>query len=182
MKTKQKILSAALKVLVENGFPALTQTRVAEEAGLGQGHLTYYFPTRSDLLKAVVEESKRQMASVSATSQEPLTLERLQDISLNFGLSKTFPRIMLALTVAAGDDPSLADWFVDADLSTRTSLRALLEQLGLQVDESALHLLRATVIGASLINLQQNTEASEQTARFVIQAAFQQLIKTTRPL
>ena len=34
MKTKEKILKAALDVLLQEGFPALTQTRVAEVAGV----------------------------------------------------------------------------------------------------------------------------------------------------
>lgn len=182
MKTKQKILNAALKVLVENGFQALTQTRVAEEAGVGQGLLTYHFPTRSALLTAVVDESKAQMVALSASSKVPPTVEELAEMTLTMALSKNFRQLMLALTIAGDDDPSIASWFIETDLSTRQKIRALLAQMGLDVDESALHLLRATVIGASIINSQQNTEASEHTARLVIKTAYQHLIQHARPL
>lgn len=182
MKTKQKILNAALRVLVENGFQALTQTRVAEAAGVSQGNLTYYFPTRNDLLKAVVDESKTQMVALSASSQAPLTVEALAEITLTMALSKNFRQLMLALTVAGDDDPTLAVWFTETDLNTRQKLRTLLAQMGLDVDESALHLLRATVVGASLIHSQQNTEASEHVARLVIKAAYEQLIQNACPL
>lgn len=70
MKTKQKILNAALEVLMESGFPALTQTRIAEVAGVSQGNLTYHFPTRTDLLKAVVEETKARMTAIRAAELE----------------------------------------------------------------------------------------------------------------
>ncbi|MEY4589854.1 MAG: hypothetical protein RL497_1930 [Pseudomonadota bacterium] len=182
MKTKQKILNAAIQILGDFGYQALTQTRVAEAAGLRQGLLTYHFPTRSDLLKAVVEESKTQITQAMMTSNEPLTITRLQDIVVNSALAKNIPRIMLALTLAGDEDPALAAWFVASDVSTRQHFRALFTHLGFQMDECQLHLLRATVVGASLINLQQNTEASEQVAREVIQLAFQQLLTNLRPL
>jgi AcrR family transcriptional regulator len=183
VKTKEKILNAALDVLTKEGFPALTQTRVAEVAGVRQGLLTYHFPTRSDLLTAVVDESKERMAaSRNAPEGGPLTLESLKEIMTHFALSKTIPRLMLALTVATDEDPSLSSWFVETDLGTRQKFRELLKQLGWKVDEDALHILRATVIGAALINLQQNTTASEKRARLVIDAAFQNLITNLKPL
>jgi AcrR family transcriptional regulator len=183
VKTKEKILNAALDVLLNEGFPALTQTRVAEVAGVRQGLLTYHFPKRSDLLTAVVDESKARMAeSRNGTESAPSTLDSLKEIMTNFVLSKTFPRLMLALTVAADEDPTLSSWFVETDLKTRQQLRDLLAKLGSQADESVLHTMRATVIGAALINLQQNTLASEERARLVIDAAFQNLTNNLKPL
>lgn len=183
MKTKDKILNAALDVLLQEGFPALTQTRVAEVAGVRQGLLTYHFPKRVDLLTAVVDESKALMAdSRNGGESGPLTLDSLKEIMIHFALSKTFPRLMLALTVAADEDPSLSNWFIETDLKTREKFRDLLEQLGWQAQENAHHSMRATVIGAALINLQQNTAASEERARLVIEAAFQNLINNLKPL
>jgi AcrR family transcriptional regulator len=67
---REKILAAALKLLNEQGFPALTQTRVAEVAGVRQSHLTYYFPTRNELLKAIVQEGKKVMLSAMPTHSQ----------------------------------------------------------------------------------------------------------------
>lgn len=183
MKTRQKILNAALKVLTENGFQAFTQTRVAEAAGVGQGHLTYHFPTRSDLLKAVIDESKLQIAKAGPDNAGgPVTLDTLKQVVTRYALSSNFPRLMLALTVAADDDPSLSSWFAESDLMIRQGFRELLKEAGFNIEESELHLIRATIIGASLINIQQNTEASAQTARLVIEAAFQRLQGKATPL
>jgi AcrR family transcriptional regulator len=183
VKTKDKILNAALDVLLKEGFPALTQTRVAEVAGVRQGLLTYHFPKRVDLLTAVVDESKARMADARNNPDNgPLTLESLKEIMTNFVLSKTFPRLMLALTVATDEDPSLSSWFIESDRVTREQFRSLLAQLGWQVEESTLHFMRATIIGSALINLQQNTAASEERTRHVIEAAFQNLINNLKPL
>jgi len=183
VKTKQKILNAALNVLLENGFQALTQTRVAEEAGVSQGNLTYHFPTRNDLLRAVVDESKARMGHLRTFEGEvSLSWTSIEEIMTNFALSSHMPRLMLALTVAGDEDPSLADWFAESNVQTLKMFGTLLSQLGYQADDATLHFVRATVIGASMIHLQQNSEASEQAARASINMAFEHLVKHARPL
>ncbi|WP_052417767.1 TetR/AcrR family transcriptional regulator [Cellvibrio mixtus] len=183
MKTKEKILNAALEVLVEEGFNALTQTRVAEFAGVRQGLLTYHFPKRIDLLTAVVDESKKRMTeSRFGPNTHPFTLAALKELMIHFAINKTFPRLMLALTVAADEDPSLAEWFVESDLDTRRKMRELIKHSGWQVEESVLHTLRSIVVGASLINLQQNTAESEERVKLVIDSAFKYLTDNLKPL
>lgn len=183
MKTSEKILNAALDVLLQEGLVALTQTRVAEVAGIRQGLLTYHFPKRSDLLTAVVDESKKRMTeSRFGPKNEPLTMASLKELMIHFAVNKTFPRLMVALTVAADDDPSLSNWFIETDLDTRQRMRELLKQVGWQVEESVLHTMRAIVIGASLINLQQNTIESEARVRMVIDSAFKYLTDNLKPL
>ncbi len=49
---RERILDAALALLREGGIQRLTQVRAATRAGVRQSHLTYYFPTRPDLLEA----------------------------------------------------------------------------------------------------------------------------------
>jgi len=54
---RQRLLDAALQIMEEEGFVALTQPRVARQAGVRQSHLTYYFPRKADLLMGVLEAS-----------------------------------------------------------------------------------------------------------------------------
>lgn len=184
MKTKQKILNAALNVLMENGFPALTQTRVAEVAGVSQGNLTYHFPTRTDLLKAVVEESKLRMSAIRSAELEAGTISwaSLEDFMMSLPLSKTMPHLMLALTVAKDEDPTLSEWFAQADLGTRQNFRRLLAKFGYQTDEATLHFMRATMMGAALMHMQQNSEVSERVARDVMKMACDYLKQRVTPL
>lgn len=184
MKTKQKILNAALDVLMEYGFPALTQTRVAEVAGVSQGNLTYHFPTRTDLLKAVVEETKERMTAIRAAELEAgsLSWSSLENFMMSLPLSKTMPHLMLALTVAKDEDPTLAEWFTQADLNMRQNFRRLLAKFGYQTDEPTLHFMRATMIGAALMHMQQNSKTSEQVARGVMKTACDYLRQRVTPL
>ncbi len=49
------ILSAAKKILVEEGLASLSTRRVADELGISVGNLAYYFPSKDSLLQAIVE-------------------------------------------------------------------------------------------------------------------------------
>jgi AcrR family transcriptional regulator len=52
--TIRKILDAVERVLIEDGYHALSTRRVAARAGVSLGHLTYYFPTKRELTRAVI--------------------------------------------------------------------------------------------------------------------------------
>ena len=50
-----EILDAATVVLVQSGYGDFTMRRIADQAGMKLGNLQYYFPTKSDLLQALLE-------------------------------------------------------------------------------------------------------------------------------
>jgi AcrR family transcriptional regulator len=51
----EQILRAAENVLVEKGHAALTLRRISEECGLKVGNLSYYFPTKNQLVMALID-------------------------------------------------------------------------------------------------------------------------------
>ena len=51
----EQILRAAFKVWVEQGSNALTLWRIAEECGMKAGNLGYYFASKNDLLRDLME-------------------------------------------------------------------------------------------------------------------------------
>ncbi|MCC5949255.1 MAG: TetR/AcrR family transcriptional regulator [Nitriliruptoraceae bacterium] len=55
--TRERILDAALGVLREVGHGGFSVPRVAEAASVYQGNVTYYFPTRADLLVAMADRA-----------------------------------------------------------------------------------------------------------------------------
>lgn len=54
-ENREAILQAALKVLVDEGYAAMTMRRVAKECGLKFGNLTYYYRSHNDLVHALLE-------------------------------------------------------------------------------------------------------------------------------
>lgn len=49
------VLTEAEKLLIDEGYAALTMRGLAERCGMVLGNLQYYFPSKSDLVAAVVE-------------------------------------------------------------------------------------------------------------------------------
>jgi AcrR family transcriptional regulator len=50
----QQMLAAAEQVLIRDGYHAFSTRRVASECGVSVGHLTYYFPAKIELLRAMI--------------------------------------------------------------------------------------------------------------------------------
>ena len=50
-----ELLDAALKLFVEKGFAATRSEEVARAAGVSKGTLYLYFPSKEELLKAVIQ-------------------------------------------------------------------------------------------------------------------------------
>lgn len=54
-ENREAILTAALHVLVNEGYAAMTMRRVAKECGLKFGNLTYYYRSHEDMVNALLE-------------------------------------------------------------------------------------------------------------------------------
>jgi AcrR family transcriptional regulator len=109
---RDKILDAAVLLLRKHGERALTQTRVAKQAGIPQGHLTYYFPKKRDLVVAVAErfaEMNREDVQkfFSARSGQP-TADVLLEYAASLIQNRGRTRMLLAMLVASDDEPALA--------------------------------------------------------------------------
>ena len=54
--TRQRIVQAARKILVNQGFNAITHRSVAEEAGVPLGSTTYHFKDKSELISEALRQ------------------------------------------------------------------------------------------------------------------------------
>jgi AcrR family transcriptional regulator len=64
----QELLDAALELFVEKGFAATRAEEVAARAGVSKGTLYLYYPSKEDLLKAVIEQ--RVSSEIAAGAAE----------------------------------------------------------------------------------------------------------------
>jgi AcrR family transcriptional regulator len=55
--TRRQIFEATIKCLEKSGYGAVTNIRVADEAGVSRGAMMHHFPTRADLLAATLEHA-----------------------------------------------------------------------------------------------------------------------------
>lgn len=69
-QARQKVLDAARRIVEMRGAGHLTFDTLAEESGVTRGGITYHFPTKEDLLKALIEADMAQwdaMADAAAS-------------------------------------------------------------------------------------------------------------------
>src|SRR5688572_18909426 len=105
MDVRNRILDAALELLAEGG--GLTQTQVSKAAGIRQSHLTYYFPTITDLLQAVARHSFDSLAKEIDTAPAGERPKSLGDGVAMATRDKRRVRMMLGLVAAADRDATL---------------------------------------------------------------------------
>lgn len=90
--TRQKLMTAAIEVLAEQGWAAATTGAIAERAGVSRGACQHHFPTRAALVAAAVEHVFRQ--------QVEELVRRAQDLPRN--RRRVEPLLNLLADVYAG--------------------------------------------------------------------------------
>ena len=174
-KTRERILHAAFLLLNEDGFSALTQQHVCKRAGIRQSHLTYYFPTRNDLLRETAvfgcETMLAAMAEVTEAHQLSLADVRKYLFSVEEA-DRGFGRLMAALVAASDEDPRIKPWFGAFEDENRAKLAALLRGIGIDIPNADIELLHAAYVGAMLLDVGESSEKSLARARKIVHYAF----------
>lgn len=65
-KARQQVLDAAARIVRERGAAALTFEELAAESGVTRGGITYHFPTKDELLRALVERDRERWSETLA--------------------------------------------------------------------------------------------------------------------
>ncbi len=109
--TRAKLMDAAVRCLHRCGYSATTTTLVAEQAGVSRGGMLHQFPTKVDLMLAVVEHVFAHQHAVSSrllskTRPGPERFMALTDITWQVQ-SQVPSMAMLEILVAARSDRAL---------------------------------------------------------------------------
>ncbi len=120
-ETIDKIIVSAREIFSEDGHAALSLRKVAENAGIAVGNLTYHFPTKRSLLIAMIEEARADFAQMSLKlfenpATEPLdTLLNLLELFISD--ARTSHRFFLQMWGFAACDSEANDavksWYRD---------------------------------------------------------------------
>ena len=71
-RTRKRILAAATRLFAEVGYHAAANAMIAEAAGITRGAMLYHFPTREELLDAVVQLIQAErLALFDAAAADP---------------------------------------------------------------------------------------------------------------
>jgi len=181
---RERILFAAVEILNADGFGALTQTRAAERAGLRQSHVTYYFPTRNDLLRETAAFGCNTMIDVMAGAIDSgmLNIETLREFIAPDIHDRRFARLMCALTVASDEDESIKPWLKTFEAANRACFILNFQKLGLVIQESDLEVFHATLVGSQILDLGESSAESLVRARRIAFRAFDVLVASASPI
>ena len=151
---RQLILASALKVLGKDGYGGLTQPKVARMAGLRQSHLTYYFPSRLDLVKAVAQLAMtRQLAALDELLADASGAEAAIRVATLLG-RKENARVLLSLVQAADQEAEIQSLFREFAVQMRARAAALLsKQSGQTIPPQNAFLLHALSVGLAVLGL-----------------------------
>jgi AcrR family transcriptional regulator len=123
----EALLDAAERMLVRDGYGAITTRRVAAEAGINHGLVHYYFGSMEELLLQVLErftrrlvERQRDMCGADVPFIEKWrTAMRYLEEDFRAG----YPKIWLELQAMAWNRPELQERLLDIDGEWRSTLR-----------------------------------------------------------
>jgi AcrR family transcriptional regulator len=161
MSVRERILDAALGLLAEGGTHELTQPKVARAAGVRQSHLTYYFPTRGELLQELARHSIGKLASQLAHAPKASLAEAVAAGSAD----KRRARVMLGLVAAADRDAKIKARMRKFVGELRGRMAPLLDAGGLRTDPESIALFHCCVIGCAVLQLARDDAAARPEAR-----------------
>lgn len=131
---RERILAATLRVIGRAGIGAVTHRRVAEEAGVPLGSLTYWFAAKDDLLR----EALRRFVSVEAA--------RLRQVAAALG-EQADPEVVAARIGAVLDENAGAEQVAQFELyleaARNPALRDIAAEAFAAYEEVAVAALRA---------------------------------------
>ena len=136
---REQLLRATLGVIARDGIPAVTHRRVAAEADVPLGSLTYWFATKDDLLREAlrlfVDEETERLRTVGESLSEGMAPEEIAE------------RFAAVLEAGAGDD-QVAQFELYLEAARNPALREVAQQCFAAYEEISRLALRAAGVEA----------------------------------
>jgi AcrR family transcriptional regulator len=180
---RERLLVAAVTLVREQGLSKLTQPRVAKAAGVSQSHLTYYFPTRADLVHAVLQRAaERQRAGVEATvaaageGMEALVRELAKTLS-----RPENTRVLVSFVLAADTDPAARALFEGLVAGMRATIAQMLEKVGIAPSPEAVTMVHAAGTGLAILELALGGSAVQPNTAATMRRLFRLLAESDTP-
>jgi AcrR family transcriptional regulator len=177
MDVRTRILEAALRLLGEGGAQNVTQPRVSKEAGVRQSHLTYYFPTVTDLLQAVAQHSFQSLARELEGADARERPGPLADVMAKGTRDKRRVRVMLGLVQSVDRDAALKPGMRRFIGELRAGLEPRLRAAGLQATRADIAFLHSVAVGCAVLQLARDNDEARAEARIVLERAIAAMAK-----
>lgn len=119
--TRNQIINAAIRCIVESSYSNTTTMKIAEKAGLSRGAMLHHFPSKMDIIRAVVDylHEKRLLAFRRSIKEIPDDADRVRLAVRSYWEHVNHPLYIaiFELAVAARTDRELRDILRPAQLA-----------------------------------------------------------------
>jgi AcrR family transcriptional regulator len=131
---RQALVRAAYQIIAESGFEGLRTRDVAARAGVNIATLHYYFATKEDLIRGVVELLQEEFAAYRAPGQPPLEelspreglRSELEDVRSQIKTRRDTYIVLFELYMRSLRDPQIREMLRGMDAGWREHLESLL--------------------------------------------------------
>lgn len=131
--TRQLILSAAGKVVLEQGASRMTLEAVAKQAGVSKGGLLYHFPSKEDLIEGMIQHMVQGLTNRIRQEYEQDNFGTNQGRWLRALTRANFQSQDLELSAGLTAAVLLQPDLLDVNRSAYQSRQALIEQDGVDL-------------------------------------------------
>lgn len=131
MKTKDKILQAALKLFKEHGSSSITTNHIADEMGISPGSLYYHFNNKEEIIRALFVQMNEELdGNLSKIPQDGINMESLVEVfRLNFRLVLQYPLFAREIFALMQKDPELKKLFQESRVKRFVEIENTLDNL-----------------------------------------------------
>ncbi|MGW7402945.1 TetR/AcrR family transcriptional regulator [Streptomyces sp. NPDC054833] len=167
--TRQRIITAVLQIIGDGGVAAVTNRRIAKEAGVSLGSVTYHFETQHDLLREsllyFVREEARHFTELADQCQtENLDIDDAASLAGQVACGTALDTAHLApfeLYIHAGRDERLREAASEAFRAYDRLAAQILTALGVPDAERLAATTVAVVMGLQLRRLATGSPADD---------------------
>jgi AcrR family transcriptional regulator len=143
---RTRILDAAQRCFVREGFHAASMASIAEAAGMSAGLIYRYFDSKSAIILAIIERQLQdKLANIAKLAEDPDIGRKFVDffVRLRRGDPDVVnPTLLLEIGAEATRDPQIARALAHSDRAAATALSEWLRQItrarGLTLDDSGI--------------------------------------------
>jgi AcrR family transcriptional regulator len=129
---REQILAGARACFLRKGFHAASTAEISAEAGVSVANLYQYFPTKEELVQALVEEDLHSDLALLHMIDEAATLaeglERTTDLAISDPDMQDYGRLRLEILAEAARNPAIAEIVRRADDRMVGALAQLIER------------------------------------------------------
>lgn len=132
IRTRQKILDAALRLFIEKGYEKATMRQIAGQVGMAPGSLYHHFPTKEHIVQTFYDRihEDHAQACVSIMRNETKLEYRLRAVVWKYiQLAEPFKKVSSVLFRVASDPNNPLSPFSAQSSATRDKCLALYRQL-----------------------------------------------------